>query len=836
MTARLLPLALILLAGAAQAQTAQLTGRVVDAEGVGLAGASVVVEGTGRGAATGLDGRFEIGGLVPGPATVVASRVGYAPERVAVTLAAAEAAVVELVLVEVALDPGEVVVTARETLTGRGTLDLPGSGHYVGRRTLDLVGTGDVHRALREVPGVAIQEEDGYGLRPNIGLRGSGAERSSTITLMEDGVLMAPAPYAAPAAYYFPSAGRMDGVEVRTGAGQIKYGPATTGGALNLIAADVPVGTDARGEVTLGPNDQRTLEARAGASTPSAAWLGGLGVGAVVQVRSDNVDGFKTVAGADGAALRGPGGETFSTGFDKTDLFGRVRLATAPGAGVYQSLTLTASRTDEVSDETYLGLTDADFAATPYARYAGSQLDEMDADHRALRARHVAVFSDRLDLTTTVYRNAFSRNWYKLDKVAGADGAQVGIASLLDDPAANAAAYDAVRGAGAGTLAVKANNRDYLSRGVQTALGLRLGQDQRGALVEAGLRLHADEMDRFQWVDRYATDGGAVTLAQAGTPGTDSNRIESARALAGYVQAEATVGRLSLTPGVRVESVRLRREDFGKADVERTGADLETRENTVTALIPGVGALVDVGGGLRVFGGLHRGFAPPDSRPETRPESSVNAELGLRYGGPGVSVQAAGYWTAYRNLLGSDLAAAGGGGTADQFNGGRVDVRGLELGASADLAAPLALAATAWSVPVRLAYTLTDGRFRTAFASDFEAWGTVAEGDELPYQARHRLYVRAGVERGGWSLAGLVHAVSDVRAVAGQGPIPDAERVGAYATVDLVAEAPLPGGLSVIGRVVNVTDAAYEVARRPAGLRPGLPRTATVGLRARIGR
>ena len=687
---------------------------------------------------------------------------------------------------------------------------------------------------------MTIQEEDGYGLRPNVGLRGSGAERSSTITLMEDGVLIAPAPYAAPAAYYFPSVGRMDGVEVRTGAGQIKYGPATTGGALNLIAADVPAGPEARGEVVLGANDQRTVHARVGTSTPSAGWLGGLGVGAVAEVRSDNVDGFKTVQGADGLALAGPTGDPLSTGFDKTDVFGRVRLATAPGASVFQSLTLTGSLTDEVSDETYLGLTDADFAARPYARYAGSQLDEMDADHRALRLRHVAVFSDRLDLTTTAYRNAFSRNWYKLDKVTGADGRSVGIAALLDDPAAHASAYDAVRGAGPGALAVKANNRDYLSRGVQTTAGLRLGDHQRGALVEASLRLHADEMDRFQWVDQYAIDGGAATLTTAGTPGTDSNRIESARAVSGFVQAEANWGRLSLTPGVRLESVRLRRQDYGKADVERVGTDLATRENSVTALIPGLGALVDMGAGVRVFGGVHRGFAPPDSRDETEPESSVNTELGVRYSGAAVEVQAAGFWTGYRNLLGSDLAAAGGGGTTDQFNGGRVDVRGLEVSATADLARLAARVPTStasgWAVPVRLAYTLTDGRFQSAFASDFEAWGTVAVGDDLPYQARHRLYVRAGVERGGWSASVLANAVSDMRAVAGQGEIPSSERIGAHTTLDLVGEAPLPGGLALVGRVVNVTDAAYEVARRPAGLRPGLPRTVSFGVRARLGR
>lgn len=42
----------------------------------------------------------------------------------------------------------------------------------------------DGNTLLQSQPGVYTQQEDGWGLRLNIGIRGSGVERSSRITLM----------------------------------------------------------------------------------------------------------------------------------------------------------------------------------------------------------------------------------------------------------------------------------------------------------------------------------------------------------------------------------------------------------------------------------------------------------------------------------------------------------------------------------------------------------------------------------------------------------------------------------------------------------------------------
>ncbi|MEM9696046.1 MAG: TonB-dependent receptor plug domain-containing protein [Myxococcota bacterium] len=114
-------------------------------------------------------------------------------------------------------DDAKTVVPAEEPVDvsvfgkARTTKRVAGSAHKVDEEELERREDDNAHRILARVPGVYVRGEDGYGLRPNIGLRGGNSDRSSKVTLMEDGVLLGPAPYSAPAAYYFPLMTRMVG-------------------------------------------------------------------------------------------------------------------------------------------------------------------------------------------------------------------------------------------------------------------------------------------------------------------------------------------------------------------------------------------------------------------------------------------------------------------------------------------------------------------------------------------------------------------------------------------------------------------------------------------------
>ena len=792
----------------ARASDGSISGRVISAAGTPVVNASLTLMSESSVPFTTTadsEGRFQFDHLAPGSYRLYATGVGLSPMAQDVTVSPGQALGVELTL--------PLVVQERIMIIGHAdnVSKIPGSAQFIDEQELARLkrGKDDVHDFLRQVPGVSIQEEDGYGLRPNIGMRGSGSDRSSKITLMEDGVLIAPAPYAAPSAYYFPTAGRMESLEIAKGSSQIKYGPRTNGGVLNLISNSIPPDFRLRTTLGLGTDDARKITASLGDSARNFGWT--------VETYQMQTDGFKELDG---------GG---NTGFDLEDYLGKFRVNTSPTARVYQELEVKLGKTDQVSHETYLGLTDADFERTPFRRYAASQQDVFRSGHEQYQARHLFALP-KFDLTTVVYRNNFRRNWVKLQSVAGAN-----LSDILDNPELFPEELAIARGADSrpGDLTVRHNNRTYYGAGVQSALGLPLAAGSARHQLEIGVRYHQDQEDRFQHEDGFQMINGLMVLTAAGAPGSQSNRVSDAGAWATFIQDTIERGRWSFMPGIRFERIDLRRTDYANSDPGRAHPTA-IRQNVVNVLIPGVGVNFAVTPAIGLFGGVHKGFSPPGpgSTDETEPEASINYEFGIRAQRGGLNAEVLTFFNDYDNLLGSDTLAAGGTGEGDLFNGGAARVYGVEASAAWDMSQWLRLGP---SLPVRAAYTFTDAEFRNSFQSAFGPWGNVAVGDELPYIPRHQLFAGVGVDEADWGVHLDAIYVGAMRTEAGQGPIVSSHATDPYLVFSLSGEHSVTPSVSLFASVQNLTNRRAIVARRPAGARPASPRAFMVGLRFGLG-
>ncbi len=797
------------------AGSGKITGKITDySNKTGIPGVNVYLEGTKYGNFSDGKGNYTIDQIDPGNYMLKISAIGYIPIEKEIEIESDNTQELSFEMAE-STEVLEGVIVSRVSLFGGSsqTGDVPGSAHFITLKELQKFKYSDVNRVLRNIPGIIIQEEDGFGLRPNIGMRGTGVERSSKVSIMEDGILMAPAPYAAPAAYYFPSVGRMSGIEVRKGSSQIKYGPNTTGGAINFLSTYLPSDLIVSANLSAGNFGSRNSRVIVGKSFKNG--------GILAESFLLNADGFKKLDN---------GG---NTGFSKEDYIAKGRINTNSDSKVYQALNFKVGKTLEKSNETYLGLTDDDFNKTPYRRYAGSQVDNMDSKHTQWHFRHLIQPVKFMDITTTIYRNNFSRNWYKLDMVKGsADGSFIGISSILEDPEVHTSELNIIKGITSDhddALSVKANNRSYYSRGIETILGLTFNSSLLEHELEIGIRLHQDQMDRFQWVDTYRMNDGFMQMTQKGIPGTESNRILDANAISTFTQYKISFNRLRFTAGIRYENIKLRQKDYGKNDPERFGINLSVSENELNVFIPGIGLDYQFNSKLSGFLGIHKGFTPPGTREGTFPETSINYESGIRYKDSYLIMNTTIYYNDYDNLLGADLAATGGGGTVDLYNGGKSLIYGLEHDITYDLTG---LFHSRISMPLTFQYTFTHATFQNDFESEYEPWGDVTKGDQLPYIPNHQFTFNLGVYYKRITFDFSSKYVGQMRTKPGMGKIEPEELIPHHFICDVSAKYKIVNFLELYAGVYNLFNQVYVVARRPAGLRPGMPQHFRFGIKA----
>lgn len=693
---------------------------------------------------------------------------------------------------------------------------IPGSAHFIGEEQLRQFAYSDVQRIVREVPGVSLQIEDGYGLRPNIGIRGVATERSGRITLLEDNVLIAPAPYSAPSAYYFPTMGRIAAVEVVKGPAAITQGPYTIGGALNMVSTPIPMETEGNLLTEVGEDSTYRVHAKYGGRSDN-------GFGFLLEAHQWQSDGFQTIDRSSN-----------NTGLDVSDF--TAKLSYAPN-GSPHAVELKLQLANQDSNQSYLGLTDADFADDAMRRYGLSEFDNIETEHEQVILRYSYDVSANLSLSATAYNNTHYRNWFKTEGIdlqgsaSEADYSRTSWANVIN--AVNAGTtidgvsaeqlqgiLDGSVDTPAGSLQLRSNNRDYFSRGIQ--FGGSWDGDFGGAMhsLRFGLRLHEDEEDRFQRNDAYSQTNGKIALDYLGSAGGAGNRVQSAQALAFYVHDEISVGNWTLSPGLRYEDIDQDRVRF-TGGAARNFRD--SRENSTQVWLPGLGVSYQLTANWSLLGGAHKGFTAPTNSPGVDEEVAINYELGARFQDGSLSAEVIGFLSDYDNLLGQCTASSGSDCViGDAFNGDAATVAGLEALLSADLSPN-----SAYRLPLTLSYTRIDGEFDTAIA-DTDFFGTVEAGDPLPYLPENQLRVALGVEAGRWATYLSANYVDDVCVRAS---CEEFERTDDSLTIDVSASYQLSAALNLFARAENLTNTHDIMGRQPYGARPNKERTLSAGLR-----
>ena len=765
----------------------RVAGRVVDETGSGLPHARVDVLQAGVVAATvqaDYTGGFTSEPLGYGDYEVRASAPSFAVVSRTVSATAGTVVRIELILPLARL--AERVEVAPTSIVGsRAELDrIPGSLDIVGRAELESSRVSATNEALRKVAGLHVREEEGFSLRPNIGVRGTNPTRSTRVLLLEDGIPLAYAPYGDNASYYHPPVERFDSIEVLKGAGQIVYGPMTVGGVINYLTPMPPARPMLKAVGTVGTrsyaNGHVTYGARPGR------------VGVLLDYMRKQGNGSRENVHA---ALH--------------DVNAKVVFTPWP----QHLLTVRGNYYAEDSNITYSGLRQDEYARDP--RQNPFANDFLYLDRFGGSATHAWAVRDNVLVSTNLYGSTFHRDWWRQSSNSAqrpndaADPRCAGMANLFT------------------TCGNEGRLREYVTWGLEPRVHVRSALSGLQAETDIGVRAHFEHQERRQ-------ENGNTPTARAGVLVENNQRLNDA--YSGFVQQRLFLGPVTVTPGVRVERVSYARTNR----LARSGQGV-TGTTDLTQVIPGIGVAYTSAPAVTWFAGLHRGFAPPRTEDiiqndtggtvDLDSELSWNFEAGLRTTpARGVRVHATYFRMDYDNQIVPASVAGGIGATLT--SAGETRHRGFELGGHVSTAS---LFNSPHDVRLQLAYTaLPRAEFAGVRFSGVPQFQQVSvSGNRLPYAPEHLLTASAAyLHPAGMSVVLEATAVSrqfgdDLNTVAGT---PDGQRglIPGSTLWNLTANQRLGRRVTLFLTVKNLFDRTV-IVDRSRGLLPGIPRLMHAG-------
>ncbi|MBI4401314.1 MAG: TonB-dependent receptor [Nitrospirae bacterium] len=536
---------------------------------------------------------------------------------------------------------------------------IPGSGRVVTQETLFKNHRLTINEALREVPGVNVRDEEGLGIRPNIGIRGLDPTRSRKIHIMEDGVPIMIMPYGDPSAYYFPPVFRFDRLEILKGSGQLLYGPQNIGGVMNMITR-----------------------------MPSATPQGNL------EFRGGNLNYFNTHL--DYGGTWGNSGYLVDLTHFQSDTPRFTNIRAKVDDVTFKTVHELTNRTSilakfnyyrEDSGVGYQGRTEKQFAEAP--RFTPFENDRFDFRRVGVHVAVQHMFTASLTSTTNFFGHYIARDWTRQEQ-QGLDAAGNALGSSVTGNNINAQSVTVAPANRRFT-----NEREYWVYGVEPRFHLTHALLGIKSEADFGARYMYEESDRKQLRNLNSGIGVSSSCAGivsgAGTTATclGENNRRTTNAYALFFQNRFFLtDQITVTPGFRVEHI-----NFDQVDRLQNNGNGTFGKSFFTEVLPGIGATYAPVKDYTLFAGVHRGMSPPQVSDavtsagvalDLDAELSWTYELGLR-GSPTkwAGVELTFFQMDFQNQIISQSVAGGVGATLT--NAGRTRHKGIEFATKLDL-------------------------------------------------------------------------------------------------------------------------------------------------------
>ncbi|MDO8965889.1 TonB-dependent receptor [Algoriphagus sp.] len=770
-----------------------VSGKVKTPSGQPVSYANVAVKGSVKGAFTDLDGNFQLFDLSDGSYEIEISAVGYKTMNQLITVVAGKLVNLEVVFEEEDVQmPQFAVIANRDRIFSK----VPGSVDFLDKAEIKNLHPISGNEVLRRVAGVHVVDEEGAGMRVNIGIRGLDPDRSRSVLVLEDGVPVALAPYGEPEMYYSPAIDRMAGVEILKGSGQILYGPQTIGGVVNYITPNPP--SEQEGAVRIQGGQ------------------GGFYSNLINYGNTFGNTGFQVNLLNKGAKNIGPT-EFKITDFNTKFLFNFNEKS---------ELGLKLGLYNESSNSTYIGINQVmyDQGGNDFARLAPD--DQLDVQRYSVSFNHVYRFNPNVKLRTLAYGYTTTRNWNRQDFSINAN----------NTPPANwTGVVWGDRSIPGGAIFMRNStgnrNRQFAVGGIEPRLEVNHSLFSFKNELIVGAR-YLEEKALEQRIN------GTKAGVQSGNLVEDEQR--DGKALSAYFQNSTDVSeKLSFNVGMRVENFNYDRNIFRRNFSGRGIRDtVLVAGSNITEVIPGAGFNFKPVKMVTIFGGVHKGFAPPRTKDaitstgdalDLEAEKSWNYELGLRsVPTPWLFLEATAFLMDFSNQI-IPVSESSGGLGFGVVNAGATRHQGLEGSVNIDISQ--LLNSKKWNVLYDVNVTYVNAFYNAdRFISDINI-----NGNRTPYAPEWLVNSSLAVESnsgfGARLTANYVGAqfgdelntiVPSVDGLIGEIP--------SYFLLDAVLSYKIAPWNSAFNlSIKNLTDERYISTRRPQGIRVGLPRFITAG-------